>query len=150
MNQLRLFHQGTIFVVLPVLLLLSSCSSDGAKGEEGNNATVVDSTAIVAEMDEAITDYNAAAESLGVLLSQIKTVEDVETHAKDIRALGKRIEAFNEASIRYGNSLIERMELNPTGKAFERLREERERIQGMPEVAEKLGEVESTSTQEVK
>ena len=141
-------HTRVALFLFPVLLLHISCRNDGAKSEAAKGTTSADSSAIIAEMDAAITDYNAAADSLGLLFSEIKTVEDVETQAEDIRALGKRIEAFNEASVRYGNTLIERMELNPTGKAFERLREERERIAGLPEVAQKLSEVESTNERE--
>ncbi|MCE2503459.1 MAG: hypothetical protein J4G05_05335 [Chlorobi bacterium] len=133
-----------LMFVLPLMVVIASCGSNEPAQGAHNDSTVVDSAKIIAEMDQAVADYNVAADSLSIVLSKIKSVEDVERFATEIQELGRRIDAFNIASTRYGNALIERMELNPIGASFERLREERDRINGLPKVARKLSEVESS------
>ncbi len=134
-----------------LVFILAACG-DTKPGDvpEGDTTAVTDSAATHAEMDRAIADYNEAADSLALVLGELRTVEDVERLAPTIRHLESRIDAFNEASARYGNALLDRMGSNPTQPAFERLRTERERIDSLPEVAQKLAEVEARQGAEIR
>lgn len=131
-------------LVLPIVFFAYACT-DSKSGEhsEADTTAVVDSTAIHAEMDRAIADYNVATDSLAIILGELKTVEDVERLSEAILQYEARIDAFNEVSVRYGNAMLSRMESNSSQSGFERLRAERMRIDSLGEVAVKLGEVEA-------
>ncbi|MGE3802064.1 MAG: hypothetical protein AB7H80_13670 [Candidatus Kapaibacterium sp.] len=131
-------------LLLPIVFFTYACAdSKSGEGSEADTVAVADSAAIHAEMDQAIADYNVATDSLAILLSELKTVEDVERLSEAILHYEARIDAFNEVSVRFGNAMLSRMEANSTQSSFERLRAERERIDSLQDVAVKLGEVEA-------
>ena len=127
-------------LLLPLLLILISCGKD--EGEKKADVAV-DSTAIFAEIDKAVADYNTAADSLFRVLQNIKTVEDVEHFSSTVQELNTRMSYINEITPKYGDVLLERINKNPVGPIFDSITGERERIGKLPEVASKLHEVES-------
>jgi len=135
-----------IIAVISVLVAPVACGSQGNSGAEdqadtGQTAQQGD-TVSVEEIDRIIQDYLEATDSLATIFERVKSVGDIDEQANAIRAMGERIEEFNQHAVRINQPLLDRMETVDIDTAFERLRRERERIHESPEMATRLKEVE--------
>ena len=135
-------------LLVPLLLMNTGCSEskEDGDGPATDTTAVVDSTTLRAEADAIVADYNKAVDSLASVLAQINTVEDVERLTPTLQDLSKRLTLINRSIPKYGDLLMESMDKNPVGSSFDRITDERKRIEKMPEVAQKLNEVESGRT----
>lgn len=122
----------TMFKALPLLIFLTlplaSCGdedvserSDGGGELQTANDKEGDSELQIEEMDDIISRYYDATDSLASIFSSIKTVADADSLGPEIERLNREIWEFNRLSVQYGTPLMERMDAANDDGSLERL-----------------------------
>lgn len=138
----RHFALPLAFVALLLTLGFVGCGDDTDSDADVPAADTSASAEEIAEVDESITTYMAATDSLATLFNSINSIDDVREHQSEIARLGAVLREFNTETARKGQIYNERMNVVDPGPAIGRLIDARERLQGMPAVAEAVGAAE--------